>query len=840
MSTIAFRNQFRPRAGVLLMLVLAALAALSILQHATVDHMLRSTAGKEALAAELDKQRLALKRSLLVAYAYRSDGYESGLAELAEAERSFTDAYDTLLNDWSDYGDIPAGLRAQLVAGKPEFDDYFRDLRERAADPARSLPRLSESLALLDSLTDVVADYDADAKLSFDVASQLVWPSAFVHVAIFALLAVFAYRNAIASDQESNRTLYLKAAEYAKVYDDSPFFQYEVDADGFILKLNKTFADAMGYRPEEMVGTTIFEYLVDGDRIRDQYSARDYELKMASVQREFIRADSHAIPVTLFAVSAEPTSGSNRIQVTAFDRSGEESALLAASSARARRENSFAVAPIPMFAATPDGTITDANPCLLETLQATSIDEVNEMDLRHIISVTARRKPANEGTNFKSKQTLFTRNNVPLDVILHLWVFDVGGNTTIEGAFIDVTELETIRRQLHTSRNRFRRLYDETPVMLCSLDSAGFLVDANESMTKLLDRPRTDLFGKKVDDLFVDDDRDEVVARIEECKSTRSVVNFSAHCRLDGGSPVPVQVYLNPRVARGRSVGSMLVTILDCTEIEAAQRERDQIASRLRMAEKLEAVGQLAAGIAHEINTPSQYVSDNLTFLQEACTDILSALHEKGSDLLGDDLDFDLGFYMEELPPAVEQSLEGIAQIKRIVRAMKEFSHPGSDEKEPTDLNRLIESVTTVARNEWKYVATLSLDLDPCLELVPCASSSMNQVILNIVVNAAHAMESKYNDGTMGEIRIETSQDSGFAKIVVRDTGSGIPNEIIEQIFNPFFTTKEVGKGTGQGLSIARQIITEEHGGTIEVESQAGEWTCFTIRLPNRPLEDAA
>ena len=281
--------------------------------------------------------------------------------------------------------------------------------------------------------------------------------------------------------------------------------------------------------------------------------------------------------------------------------------------------------------------------------------------------------------------------------------------------------------------------------------------------------------------------------------------------------------------------------------------DRRAMEDMLVQTEKLKSIGQLAAGIAHEINTPTQYVGDNTRFLQDAFEDIMEVLALYAqllaavkSDTLTSELvgrledgleEADVDYLMQEIPPAIEQTLEGVERIGKIVRAMKEFSHPGQEEKTAIDINRAIESTITVARNEWKYVADMVTEFDAALPAVPCLPGEFNQVILNLIINAAHAIADVIDSQSAekGVIRIITRKKENFAEVIISDSGGGIPEAIRQRIFDPFFTTKEIGKGTGQGLAITHSVIIEKHGGTLNLDSTVGEGTTFSICLP---LED--
>ena len=278
--------------------------------------------------------------------------------------------------------------------------------------------------------------------------------------------------------------------------------------------------------------------------------------------------------------------------------------------------------------------------------------------------------------------------------------------------------------------------------------------------------------------------------------------------------------------------------------------QQKMLETQLRQAQKLEAIGQLAAGIAHEINTPAQYVGDNTNFLKEswrALVPVLSSMQELRSAAshgalpapLMEQFDryweaADIDYLQAEIPKAIDQSLDGIQRVTKIVRAMKEFSHPGSEEKQAVDLNKAVETTVTVARNEWKYVAEVEMSLEPGLPSVPCHAGEFNQVILNLLVNAAHAIAQVVGDGSQGKgkIFIQTRRDGDWVEIAIGDTGAGVPAAIQSRIFEPFFTTKPVGHGTGQGLALAHNTIVKRHGGKIWFETEVGKGTTFFLRLP--------
>ncbi len=311
--------------------------------------------------------------------------------------------------------------------------------------------------------------------------------------------------------------------------------------------------------------------------------------------------------------------------------------------------------------------------------------------------------------------------------------------------------------------------------------------------------------------------------------------------------------YSAPMLGKNEKYFGRIWTFRDITERKRAETERQMMELQLRQSQKLESIGQLAAGIAHEINTPTQYVGDNTRFLKDSFAGIFQVLKNHETLLAAAQQNAvtpemlahtqkllaagDLEYLSKQIPAAIEETLEGIERVSKIVRAMKEFSHPGGKEKTAADLNKAIESTVTVARNEWKYVAEIKLDLAADLPLVPCFVGEFNQCILNLIVNAAHAIGDvvQKNPGTKGLITVQTWHDGDSVEVRVSDTGTGIAEAARPKIFEPFFTTKGVGKGTGQGLSIVYGSIVKQHGGSVRFETEVGRGTTFILRLPMHP-----
>uniref|UniRef100_A0A832A661 histidine kinase n=1 Tax=Desulfacinum infernum TaxID=35837 RepID=A0A832A661_9BACT len=408
----------------------------------------------------------------------------------------------------------------------------------------------------------------------------------------------------------------------------------------------------------------------------------------------------------------------------------------------------------------------------------------------------------------------------------------------------DITALKKAEEDARSAHRELEQLIAAIPSVLIGLDAQGRIVRWNATAENVFGLRALKVLGKPLESVPIEWQRDRLEAAMTSCRQKRKPqrVDDLRYTRPDG-QPGFLGLTLNPVDMGLRQEMGILIMGADITQ-------RKLLEAQLAQAQKLESIGQLAAGIAHEINTPVQFIGDNTRFLQEAFRD-LEDLLEKYRELLDlarqvDGLSeavraveetadaVDLEYLTAEIPKAVAQTLEGVHRVAKIVLAMKEFSHPGQEEKVPTDINKALENTLTVARNEWKYTADVIADFDPQLPLVPCIPGEINQVFLNIIVNAAHAIKEALNGqpDAKGTITVKTRAEDDWCEIRIQDTGTGIPEKIRHRIFDPFFTTKEVGKGTGQGLAIAHAVVVEKHKGHLGFESEEGKGTTFIIRLP--------
>ncbi len=415
----------------------------------------------------------------------------------------------------------------------------------------------------------------------------------------------------------------------------------------------------------------------------------------------------------------------------------------------------------------------------------------------------------------------------------------------------DITQQELAKKQTEYAHRETEQLLSAISSILVGVDRNNKVARWNRMAEQTFGLPAASVLGHPLESCNIPWKLDALEKLVKESKSRDYAHASDVVYTNPEGKERFLNVHINVVRDGEGAFNGYLILAADITE-------RKVLEGQLIQSQKLESLGQLAAGIAHEINTPIQFIGDNTRFLGVAF-ERLNAVIEKsqslmkelteGSGHLGEVIvemedavkKAKIQYMTEEIPSAIQETLGGVDQVASIVRAMKQFSHPGAKHKTLSNLNESVNSTINVARNEWKYRADLETDLAEDMPPVPCNQSEINQVLLNMIVNSTHAIEEKYNGSNQkGKIIIRTRVNGPWAEIHVSDDGAGIPEKVKTKIFDPFFTTKEVGKGSGQGLSLAYSVIYETHKGNIEVSSVQGEGTTFIIRLPLKAVEEVA
>jgi PAS domain S-box-containing protein len=423
--------------------------------------------------------------------------------------------------------------------------------------------------------------------------------------------------------------------------------------------------------------------------------------------------------------------------------------------------------------------------------------------------------------------------------------YDIEGKITGAIAVLhDITSRKMAEEEIN-------RAHQETEILLSSISSILIGIDKHDKITrwnsaaeKILGIPASKVIGKSILTCGINWDFPKILQQIGRCGEQNDQIYWTDIKYINGqGKEGYLDVTVNSlKTNCGKNAGFVFL-ISEVTE-------KRMLEMQLRQSQKLESIGQLAAGIAHEINTPTQFIGDNLHFLQESFKDInkllqrLVEVDQITSNTTNTEMELqklveikneiDVEYLLEEIPAALSQSIEGVERVSNIVKAMKEFSHPGTEEKTSTDINKALENTILVSRNEWKYSSDVKTDFDPTIPHVLCFQGELNQVFLNMIINGVHAINDSKdkNENQKGIITIKTKKLKDFVEISIGDNGTGIPEEIQSKIFDPFFTTKDVGKGTGQGLAISYNVIVNKHGGEIKFDSKINQGTTFFIKLP--------
>jgi PAS domain S-box-containing protein len=406
-------------------------------------------------------------------------------------------------------------------------------------------------------------------------------------------------------------------------------------------------------------------------------------------------------------------------------------------------------------------------------------------------------------------------------------------------------ELYLKNQQLQTSSNQLREqielisvIMDAVPDIVITCNDQFRIATANSACAVLMGYSQAEFVGAQLS---------EFIPRISDYAPVLDGETFiisDIEAKTKDGSWIDVE--LRGRRTRARDKNLIVMVIHDVSGRKASERMKEEVYKQLHESRRLEAIGALSSGIAHELNTPIQFIGDNIKFIGKSldkiygsykCYDKLKiACQERGlcPEIVTSIDDFnrgiDLPFLVKEIITAVQETIEGVRQVRDIIVLMKEFAHPGMGSLEPNDLNAVVKGALTICRSRTKNIVSVEADLAMDLPPVACRRTQIQQVIVNLIVNAVEAIEEQERHD--GLIQVTTKAVGALCRVEISDNGPGIPEKLREKVFDPFFTTKQVGKGTGQGLALAKDIIIQQHHGRLYLEDKPGFSTCFVIELP--------
>ena len=790
---------------------------------------------------------------------------------LRESEKRFQSAVES-----SAVGTALSDLDGKWLQINQAFVDFFGYTKEelmsltfRELTPQDYMAQSMESFRLLTS--GATNSYQME-KQYVRKDGTLVWALltvSLVRTADGAPACVLAQLQDIGKRKGAEEALRQSEALFRAISENAGELIMLVDLAGTIQYASPAYETLLGYSPKELLGANAFALLLhpeDCSAIQTRTEATLITGQTETVQVRFRHQNGSWKTVETHAGVIRNADGAvDRLVITARimddwiaiqkvlqDRE-EQFKLLLDSTAEA------------IYGLDLQGNCTFCNNAFLRMTGYESVDELLGQNVHRLIH---HHRP--DGTRYPESECIIYRalrreqgshsdeefmwradgSGFPAEY----WSFPVWKDGQRVGAvvtFVDITTRKATENALRAANSESELVINSVPSILVGLDSETRITQWNLAAETTFGLSKSQVIGKPLNACGIKWLNPAMEKEITGWLRVETVQRYE-NIRFEKNDDTRfLGITVSSVDLANHETGQILITGADTTE-------RKVLEEQLRQAQKLEAIGQLAAGIAHEINTPTQFVGDNMAFLGDAWKSLEELLKHvryvrqeaaPGSVTEATLNEFDrvwqatdVDFLEKEVPKAIEQSLDGVRRVGKIVKAMSEFSHPGTEEKHLVDLNRAIESTLTVSRNEWKYVANVEKNLDPNLPLIPCHLGEINQAILNLVVNAAHAIADVSHNGIdgKGSISITTRRDGDWVEISIRDSGTGIPEPIRSRIFEPFFTTKEVGKGTGQGLALAHAAIVKKHGGRIWFESEMGKGTTFFVCLPTGPTATAS
>lgn len=694
-------------------------------------------------------------------------------------------------------------------------------------------------------LTGRVADEDVEAGIEAGASDYIKKPFDLDEVR-FRVRAQLRLRDAIRQQAATQERLSLisRAAKDAIIL---------LDQQGCVAHWNEAAQTIFGYTPEEMLGRNLHNMLAP-ERFREAHRQaferfhQSGEGAAVGITLELwaLRKSGEEFPIELSLTATQVHNQwwslgivrdiSERRRVEKTLRENEE-----------RFRRLFDESPLAIALITPDFRVHRANAALAALLGYPDSElrdkSVTDLTLPDDLPATmeqANRLLRGDISTYTMRKRYCTRTggvmwaNTSVSLIRDERGTPQYGLVMIEDISARV-EIEEHQRQaearLRESETRLTKILETVPVGIAIVGHEKRVRWANQTALHMLGAPDLEAISGQPCNQVLCQAAD---SDCPFCTSSQDILSTETTVSRSDGAVIPVLKSAHTVQFENETV--RLETFMDL-------RDRKKLETELGHSRKLEAVGQLAAGVAHEINTPIQYVGDSVQFLKEAFESLHQLLpvyrRDRTEEIVRLETEADIDWLLDEIPASFTRCLDGIDRVARIVRAMKEFAHPDQRDKARADLNHALQSTLTIAHNEYKYVADIETSFGEIPEVL-CHVSELNQVFLNLIVNAAHAIQTHLQGtGLRGAIGITTTRQGDDVRIDIEDTGGGVPDEIKDRIFDPFFTTKPVGKGTGQGLAIARSVVVDKHGGTLSFRTKYGLGTTFTVLLPidGKPVE---
>ncbi|WP_051677160.1 PAS domain S-box protein [Maridesulfovibrio frigidus] len=646
--------------------------------------------------------------------------------------------------------------------------------------------------------------------------------------------------NDITAKYVAQMSLQNSEFQYRNLFENAPLAMVHFDSTGMITDCNNIFIEMMGAPREKLIGFNVAESKRSQMRAAltvalngEQSTYEDLYTSVTGGKTTFI----HAIfnPVKSLSSQIEVIATLEDIST----RKKIEHELL---DSEERFREIINAAPVGMIISDFDDQLIFANKRVSELTGIKTNDSNSKswIDLLHPEDVTVVTDKWSRGNfvNRKPLEVRFINDSVSVWTIAHSVNLEhqIDSNPCYVVTFTNISVLKESEEQ----QKRLIAAIEQSIESIVITNTSGIITYVNPAFEKISGYTKSEAVGQNSNILKSSEQTQEFYTNLWKTISQGNIWSGQFVNRNKEGKSYTQEATICPvRNENGQ--------IINYVGVARDISKQLIVEAQLRQAQKLESIGELAAGIAHEINTPTQYVSSNMKFLEDSFVDLMTmvtscdtafkslaegkpqseVLQYKNDHFNADDFEF----LSEDVPKAIEESVEGLKRISKIVQSIKQLAHPGETHKGFFDLNNIIKDAVTVSSNEWKYVAEIDLQLEESLPQIQCMKGEMGQVLLNLIINSAHAIEAK-GSSEKGTISITTKHDATHAILEVADTGSGMSSQVIERAFDPFFTTKEVGKGTGQGLAIAHNVIANIHKGNISVESKEGVGTKFLIQLP--------